>query len=617
MEQTMSKMAQTASERVEKELEIYKSIANEVGSLAELSDPGVSTDEKKALIDQKAAAYNFQRGNVLGADGISIFDGNDYSARSYFQEAMAGEKAVSDPVISKITGELTIIIAAPLWENGVTGSRVVGAVYFVPKETFLNDIVSQLRVSQNGNAYILNNQGYTIAHENMDYVKNQENKQEQAKTDKSYGGVARLEKEMTEGKSNVGTYSYHGARNILAFAPISGTDGWSLGLNAPVSDFTGAAVTGMIITVVMLVLFMAVSAAMAYRLSVGIGNPIKLCASRMEEMAKGNMNASVPDVPGNDEIALLAGSAAKLADIMGDIIRDLDHLLKELSDGNLRVQSGCEEAYAGDFSGILQAVRKLESRLHETMGKINLSSDQVASSADQVSSGAQALSQGSTEQASSVQQLAAAINDIAEHVGVNAEHAEEASRQAQETADELGHGRDQMKRMTDSMGEISRASDEISKIIKTIEDIASQTNILALNAAVEAARAGEAGKGFAVVADEVRNLASKSAEASKNTAELIERSVRAVESGALIADETAASLNRAAELSEKTASLIYEISRTSADQAESIAQVTMGVDQISSVVQTNSATAEESAAASEELSGQAQILKGLIAQFRL
>lgn len=175
----------------------------------------------------------------------------------------------------------------------------------------------------------------------------------------------------------------------------------------------------------------------------------------------------------------------------------------------------------------------------------------------------------------------------------------------------------QMQELNTAMNRISQKSGEIGKIIKTIEDIAFQTNILALNAAVEAARAGSAGKGFAVVADEVRNLASKSAEAAKNTTMLIEDSIQAVENGTKLTAGTTESLKKVVESTMVIKTAVGRISQATGEQASNLNQVTTGVDQISSVVQTNSATAEESAAASEELSGQSQMLKNLISQFKL
>ena len=174
-----------------------------------------------------------------------------------------------------------------------------------------------------------------------------------------------------------------------------------------------------------------------------------------------------------------------------------------------------------------------------------------------------------------------------------------------------------MDELMKAMNVIDNKSKEISKVIKTIEDIAFQTNILALNAAVEAARAGSAGKGFAVVADEVRNLATKSQEASKSTGALIEETVKAVADGTRLSGETDQALREVVTSAQKVLDAVTLISTATEEETNSLAQVTTGIDQISSVVQTNSATAEQSAAASEELSGQANLLKEMVSRFTL
>ena len=195
--------------------------------------------------------------------------------------------------------------------------------------------------------------------------------------------------------------------------------------------------------------------------------------------------------------------------------------------------------------------------------------------------------------------------------------AEKSNEVSEEAGRLLGETMEKMNELVAAMDEINSSSNEIGRIIKTIEDIAFQTNILALNAAVEAARAGNAGKGFAVVADEVRSLAEKSAEASKTTSELIEHSIQAVENGTRIAGDTSESIKNTAISAKEAISFNGEIRKNSTAQAEQVAQVTVGVDQISSVVQTNSATAQQSSAASEELAGQAEMLKKAVGRFKL
>lgn len=290
-------------------------------------------------------------------------------------------------------------------------------------------------------------------------------------------------------------------------------------------------------------------------------------------------------------------------------------IFHEMSKGNLSVYA--KGQYNGEYERIKEAINHTLVSFNEVLSDINKAAEQVSTGAVQVSHSSMALSQGATEQASTIEQLTASIDEVASQTRLNAANANQSKDMADIASKNAALGNERMQTMLSAINDINNSSSDISRIIKVIDEIAFQTNILALNAAVEAARAGQYGKGFAVVAEEVRNLAARSANAAKETTVLIENSIKKAEEGTKIAQATAEALDLIIGSIEKSAGFIGEIAIASNEQANAVAQINMGVNQVSQVIQTNSATSEEGAAASEELSSQAELLKEMVKKFKL
>lgn len=616
-ESNITETAKVAADRVRWQIQSYSNISVEAGLNPILTSEKVSTDQKQEELETIAAYHNLERGNLIDSEGNGL-DGNTYADREYYQEAMKGNTWVSEPLISKVTGKITIIISAPLWKNAKPGGTPIGCVYFVPNEEFLNDIMRDLKISKNSSAYIIDAKGNTIANVDSEVIRNGENIEELSKENSDYSALAGIHTKMREGEAGFESYVLHGVRRFIGYAPIDGSNDWSLCIFAPVGDFLSHIYKSIGFCLIIMTVVLIVAAAGAVILGKTIGNPIKECTERIEKLACGDLTSPTVQVKSKDETGILAAMTGSTVSSLNAIISDISRVLGEMANGNFDVRSDNAEAlYKGDFHSLFESVRTINHKLNHTLSRINAAADEVFAGAGQVSCGASVLSKGAMEQASSIEQLEANIHTIADKVSENAGKCENGRNVVEETIGYINDAAREMRHMSEAMQEISGASEEIRKIISTIENIAFQTNILALNAAVEAARAGAAGKGFAVVADEVRSLASQSAEAAHSTTQLIEKAIAAVDNGTAIAAQTAAAVDNLEQRAMRVDEIVVDIAKASRQQKDMIDQVKIGMEQISGVVQSNTATAEESAATSERMSGESNMLKGLVDGFTL
>ena len=348
-----------------------------------------------------------------------------------------------------------------------------------------------------------------------------------------------------------------------------------------------------------------------------IEKPVADLAERLKKFSQGDLDSPFPEQNNEDEVAFMNDVAKEMAANLNLIISDLSRLMSLMADGNFAISTEIEDKYVGKFVELLESIRNMNRKMDSTLRHVEESTEQVTAGSENLAQSAQDLAEGATEQAGAVEQLQATMSTITEQVADTVNNLNDTSRKAESYAKSADSSKTDMRELMDAMQRISATSKKIENIISDIESIASQTNLLSLNAAIEAARAGEAGKGFAVVAEQIRMLADESAKSAVDTRTLIEGALNEIEEGNQVAQKAADSMEAVVQGINDISDTSKMLSENSNQQIAALREAEKGIEQISEVVQSNSAASEECSATSEELSAQAEAMNEMTAQFVL
>lgn len=597
--------ATLASDHISKQLKDYLNVVTMVGSSEIISDSDTPIKEKSSFLNKYVEKYGFTSANLLDSRGVSLIDGTDFGDRDYVISALEGNTNVSDVTLSKYTNTYGVSIAAPVIN---TAGHISGVVYFRLDIDFMMDVIKSITISDNSYAYLVDNKGNIIVHPNSSLILNFNLNDQQ-------GSVAELGKAIKETNSGDSTYEYNNETIMCGFGPVGNTNGWTIIIAAPETDFTPYIERVNRISIIMDIIAIIIAIIFSAVLASSISKPICRVENALVAVADGDFSLNLPTIRRKDEIGILQNTTVSLVHTLSDIIGQANEIMDSIANYDLSVKDMAN--YPGEFDKLSDSVNSIKHIMNNLILEVKNSVYTVQNGSHEIAQATTALSEGAVSQADSIQTLVSEFDDMAARIDSNSEN-EELINQKLDTLDENIHtANGQMEHLMAAVDSVETMSADIQKIVGTIDSIAFQTNILSLNASVEAARAGETGRGFAVVAEEVRNLAVKCREASMKTSELVNACVDSITNAKLCADATFESLSGIVTDSSEISVAFKDIANDTMEQAHKSKRIQDEVNNISNVVQTNTSTAQETAASTTLLSEQALHLKKMIEKFKI
>lgn len=571
-----------------------------------VKNPDSTAEEKKeALTDAQSGIEFLWLGLYLGDGTLYLGDGNCPSsiAERELYSMLKETQNLSIDDVGDADGELELAVGIPVMSGEELLYYLVGSY----KYDVLNDVLSNINLSANGEAYIVNWEGRIIGSQNTELIRAGEGLE-------AATGFEGIEKRVTSKETGVAAMGRSVDSAYISYSPINGTR-WSLAIIVPQKDFMGPANAGILLSLVITGILLVLAGIYTMRFSSRIQRSLKGVTDRIGLLAKGDLTTATEVIKTSDETEVLSEALRNTVDSINGYISELSHILENMSAGNFQVD--VQGDFEGDFVVMKESLNKIINALNAMLKSIKNASEEVLLTAETVSESAQQVHHGSTEQSESLNVLSQETTAIEQNIL----HVDENTRNVGSLMETVqGHmetGDDNMKNLLHAMEEINRNSMEITKINKFLEDISFQTNILSLNASIEAARAGEAGSGFAIVAEEVGNLAAQSAESSKRTSSMIDSSLEAVKRGMEYARKVAESFQDIGEIADQIAGISDQLSENVTVQKHSLGNMAGQITQIRDVAQQNLNASFESTTASQKLNRQAQDLKEISGRFRL